>query len=68
MENYSIEEIHESLINGQRKQAVSQIQECGVCNFWEEYKHYLESTYGDYKTVFKYFSDMTISYHRVTNR
>lgn len=66
--NPSIEEIHESLINGQRKQAVSQIQEYDPYVFFDEYKYFLERTYGDYKTVFKYFSDITISYHRIVER
>lgn len=68
MEEYTIEEIHESLVNGQRKQAVRQIDEYGNYDFWEHYKWFLENTYADYKTIFKYFSDMTISYNRIKNR
>ena len=37
----TIEEIHNSLVNGQRKQMVRYIDEYGLYDFWEDYKNYL---------------------------
>ena len=49
----TVGEIHESLVNGQRRQMVNQIT---------DYSHY-EGT-----AAFIYFSDAAISYHRIVNR
>ena len=63
----TMEEIHLSLVNGQRRQMVEQIDEYGVYDFWADYKNYLsESYYVDEK--FDYFADSVISYHRIKNR
>ena len=62
-----LEIIHESLINGQRKQMVNQIDEYGLYDFWEDYQHFLYKSYAT-KTAFDYFSDATISYFRIKNR
>ena len=59
--------IHESLINGQRTQAVDQIKEYGLSDFFADYKEYLH-TYVTPADCFGYFSDMTINYMRITNR
>jgi len=60
-----IEEIHNSLVNGQRKQMVSQIDEQVLYDFWAEYREYLEQMYIDPKAQFAYFADAVISYHRI---
>ena len=58
--------IHVSLVNGQRKQAVSQINdfqnETGE-EFWPSYEEYLKDMC-DYKTAFKYLADMIKAYTR----
>ena len=63
-----IEEIYNSLMNGQRKQMVSQIDEYGLYDFWDDYGNYLESLYIEVLARFEYFSDAVISYHRIKNR
>ena len=62
-----IETIHESLVNGQRRQMVKQIEECVLYDFWEDYKEYLTGLY-DTQAAWGYFTDATISYFRITNR
>jgi len=37
-----IEEIHNSLVNGQRKQMVTQIDAYGLYDFWSDYANFLE--------------------------
>ena len=66
-----IETIHESLVNGQRRQMVEQINEYGVYDFWADYRDYIKELFcGQYyeNNGFDYFADATISYHRITNR
>ena len=64
----NIETIHESLVNGQRKQMVEQIDEYGP-EFWQDYRGFLVELYlGDDITVatgFGHYSQATISYHRI---
>lgn len=57
----TLEEIHESLVNGQREQMVRQIKEYGLYDFWEDYRTYLYERY-DMKFIITYFTDATISY------
>ena len=66
MSDHKIEEIHESLVNGQKKQMVQQIEEYGLYDFWEEYRNYLED-FCDTEIAYMYFSDVAISYHRIKN-
>jgi hypothetical protein len=61
-----IETIHESLVNGQRRQMVEQIKEYGLYDFFSDYRDYLKDLYAG--GGFDYFADATISYHRITNR
>ena len=63
-----IETIHESLVNGQRKQMVSQIDEYGLYDFWDDYGNYLIRMYTETLSQFGYFQDAVISYHRIKNR
>ena len=60
----TIEEIHESLVNGQRKQMVSQIDEYGVYDFWSNYRDFLR----DSVLSTDYFIEVTVSYFRIKNR
>jgi hypothetical protein len=62
-----MEEIHNSLVNGQRTQMVKQIQEYGLYNFWQDYWNYL-TDFGSENSAIEYFKDATISYFRITNR
>lgn len=62
-----IEEIHMSLVNGQRRQMVEQIKKYGKYDFFADYKAYLQGLY-DIDACFAYFSDCVISYNRITNR
>jgi len=66
-----IETIHESLVNGQRKQMVEQIDEYGLYDFWADYKWWLiECGYIDSDDTdgYEYFMDAVVSYHRIKNR
>ena len=63
-----IETIHNSLINGQRRQMAAQIKEYGLYDFWSDYQIYLLDTYETRQSQFEYFSDAVISYHRIENR
>ena len=60
-----LDTIHDSLINGQRKQMVEQIDEYGPV-FWERYEGYLEGLYMSDKKN-EWFKDAVISYHRIKN-
>ena len=59
-------EIHESQLNGQRKQMVKQINEYGLYDFFADYHEYLFDTYVSDKARYEYFADLVISYHRIT--
>ena len=63
-----LEQIHESLINGNRRQMVEQIDKYGLYDFWDDYKRYLSDLYINLSTVLNYFTDATISYFRIKNR
>jgi len=65
--NEKIKEIHESLVNGQRRQMVKQIDEYGSC-FWEDYRFWLPDFEWMQSKQFSYFADATISYFRIKNR
>ena len=61
-----IETIHESLVNGNRRQMVKQIDEYGTYDFWSDYRSYLNDLYieeGGGK--YGYFTDAVISYFRI---
>jgi hypothetical protein len=59
-------DIHESLVNGQRRQMVKQIDEYGH-DFWNDYAVFLNDLY-DITPRLIYFQDATISYFRIKNR
>jgi len=58
----AIETIHESYINGQRKQMVAQIDEYGPL-FWEDYRYYLTDFLPSDQR--KYFMNVTVTYHKI---
>ena len=61
-------EIHENLVNGNRRDCVKQINKYGQYDFWSNYREYLESTYQSVNAQYSYFSDMTTSYFRINGR
>lgn len=63
-----IETIHESLVNGQRRQMVDQINKYGLYDFWKDYSNYLKATYIEIGSAYQYLEDAVTSYHRITNR
>ena len=63
-----IEKIHDSLVNGQRKQMVKQIDEYGLYDVWFDYGRYLKELYEGPDAWFEYYSDAVQSYHRIKNR
>ena len=62
-----IETIHESLVNGQRKQFVKQVDEYGTYDFWNNYSEYLSSIY-PIGGCFVWITDAVISYFRIKGR
>ena len=62
-----VETIHESLVNGQRKQMARQINEYGHWNFWEDYKQWLSDNGYGKEDAYAYFSDAVINYNRIDN-
>ena len=63
-----LETIHESLVNGNRRQMVEQIDEYGVYDFWADYRDFLWNTCQSPKAEFAYFADATVSYFRIKSR
>ena len=64
----TLNEIHDSLINGQRRQMVEQIKEYGLYDFWSDYLNFLQHTYVNTESHLTYYSDAVISYHHIENR
>jgi hypothetical protein len=64
----SIETIHVSLLNGQRRQMVEQIKKYGLYDFWPDYRQYLKDVYCKRGDQYMYFADATVSYFRITER
>lgn len=62
-----IETIHESLVNGQRRQMAKQIDEYGAADFFESYRIYLDGLCV-LEAQIKWFTDAVISYHRIKER
>jgi hypothetical protein len=68
MEKPKIFEIHDSFVNGQKKQMVEFIDAYGLFYFWKDYQQYLASFCENSGERFYYFSEVTITYHRIKNR
>jgi len=62
-----IEDIHESAVNGQKKQMVRQIDEYGLYDFWADYNHFLRDTETPIN-AYNCFVDATVSYFRIKER
>jgi len=60
--------IHESLINGQRRQMADQIDEYGLYDFWEAMSKYLMGIYPAPSLAYSAYTDIVASYHRIRNR
>jgi CRISPR/Cas system CSM-associated protein Csm2 small subunit len=65
-----LQEIHASLINGNRRQMVEQINANFILyDFWKEYLDFLKEDCGyDSSIALIHFSDAVISYHRIKGR
>jgi hypothetical protein len=63
-----INEIHESMLNGQRQQAVKQMQNYSMYDFFADYNTFLEANYTDDKEIKNFILDAANSYFRITNR
>ena len=64
-----ISTVHDSLLNGQRRQMVEQIDEYGYeYDFWKDYSNFLKSLYVDIDACYQYFEDATVSYFRIKGR
>jgi hypothetical protein len=59
-----LKSIHESLVNGNRKQMVDQINEYGLYDFFSDYLDYINGIQAN----IGFYSDCVISYHRLMNR
>lgn len=66
--NEQIENIHENLVNGNRQDCVKLIKAYGLYDFWSDYKVYLSDWSPNRLTDYDYFTDMVVSYFRITNR
>ena len=62
-----LQEIHNSMINGQRRQAVNQIDGYDLYNFFSDYDEYLKGFYSKDQR-FNRFKDAVISYFRIKKR
>ena len=65
----TLEEIDENFTNGNKKEACRLIQEYGLYDFWADYYEYLFTGWNrslDNMTRFDIFSEMVITYHRIT--
>lgn len=59
-----LENIHNNLENGNRSDCVKLIKKYGLSDFWPDYLEFLNHWHFN----IGYFTDMTISYFRITNR
>lgn len=66
--NPKIIDIYSSLVNGQRRQMVQQIDEYGPCDFWPDFQAYLKETTATDKEAFDIYADACKSYSRIKAR
>jgi len=64
----TIEQIHESMMNGQGRQAVEQMNQFGVYDFAEAYLEYLHTLDMDDGRVCHWFSKAIITRDRIISR
>lgn len=67
-QHQQINAIHESMINGQRKQAVKQMEEYSLYDFFSDYSTYLKALYVSAEAREEYLLDAANSYFRIKNR
>ena len=60
-----MENIFDSLVNGQGRQMVEQIDAENLYDFWDDFHNYLLGLYGFNESTHKYFSQAVITYHRI---
>ncbi len=68
MKASDLQEIHNSMENGQRKQAVEQIDDYGTIDFFVDYTAFLFRKFKNIPDRYQAFSDVTISYFRIKGR
>jgi hypothetical protein len=64
----TLEDIHDSLVNGQRRQMVEYIDAYGLYDFFRDYWDYLNECYSKPAEKEAFFVDAVVSYHRIKNR
>ena len=57
-------EIHNSLVNGQKRQMVEFIDEYGTFDFFEDYLTFINSNHYN----IGYFTDCVVAYHKIKGR
>ena len=67
-QHQQINAIHESLINGQGKQAVKQMQGYSMYDFFADYSTYLNALYDSAEAREAYILNAANIYFRITNR
>lgn len=67
-QHQQINAIHESMMNGQRKQAVKQMEEYSLYDFFSDYSTYLKALYVSAEAREEYLLDAANSYFRIKNR
>jgi len=67
MDHQAINEILESLANGQRRQMADQVDAYGLYDVWADLRAVLAEG-GDEAAGLSTFADAVISYHRIRNR
>lgn len=67
-QHQQINAIHESMINGQRKQAVKQMEAYSLYDFFEDYSTYLKALYYSAEAREEYLLDAANAYFRIKNR
>jgi len=61
-----LQEVHESMVNGQRHQAVKEMKSYGLYDFFADYKRYLhEDIMCSISNELEFFADAVVSYHRI---
>lgn len=67
-QHQQINAIHESMINGQRRQAVEQMKEYSLYDFFADYSTFLKANYEEAHEREQFILDAANSYFRITNR
>jgi hypothetical protein len=67
-QHQQINEIHEQMINGNRKNAVKLMQAYSMYDFFNDYANFLSAIYNDKETEYSFFQDAANSYLRITNK